>query len=146
MPDKNVQLPDGRVVAFPDSMADADISAVIKKQLGGASSEPSIPKNYGFTAGHMAGQGWEGIKQLGSSLATMGKDILFPEGETEADKLKFLANKYVFDPADREQILAQTAKTPWESLGHSIAQSIPLVGPWAASIGEQAGAGDVGGA
>lgn len=33
MPDKNVQLPDGRVVAFPDSMADADISAVIKKQL-----------------------------------------------------------------------------------------------------------------
>lgn len=33
MPDKNVQLPDGRVVAFPDSMADADISAIIKKQL-----------------------------------------------------------------------------------------------------------------
>lgn len=33
MPDKNVQLPDGRVVAFPDSMADADIAAVIKKQL-----------------------------------------------------------------------------------------------------------------
>jgi hypothetical protein len=33
MPDKNVQLPDGRIVAFPDSMADADISAVIKKQL-----------------------------------------------------------------------------------------------------------------
>lgn len=33
MPDKNVQLPDGRVVSFPDSMADADISAVIKKQL-----------------------------------------------------------------------------------------------------------------
>lgn len=33
MPDKNVQLPDGRVVSFPDSMADADISAVIKKQM-----------------------------------------------------------------------------------------------------------------
>lgn len=33
MPDKNVQLPDGRVVAFPDSMADADISAAIKKDL-----------------------------------------------------------------------------------------------------------------
>jgi hypothetical protein len=37
VPDKNVQLPDGRVVAFPDSMADADISAVIKKQLSGLS-------------------------------------------------------------------------------------------------------------
>lgn len=33
MPHKNVQLPDGRIVAFPDSMADADISAIIKKQL-----------------------------------------------------------------------------------------------------------------
>lgn len=33
MPDKNVQLPDGRVVAFPDSMSDTDISSVIKKQL-----------------------------------------------------------------------------------------------------------------
>lgn len=33
MPDKNVQMPDGRVVAFPDSMADADIAAVIKKQM-----------------------------------------------------------------------------------------------------------------
>jgi hypothetical protein len=33
MPDKTVQLPDGRVVSFPDSMADADIAAVIKKDL-----------------------------------------------------------------------------------------------------------------
>lgn len=32
MPDKNIQMPDGSVIAFPDSMADADISAVIKKQ------------------------------------------------------------------------------------------------------------------
>src|SRR2546429_8589498 len=33
MPDKSVRLPDGRVVAFPDSMADADIAAVIQKQF-----------------------------------------------------------------------------------------------------------------
>jgi len=32
MPDKNVQLPDGRIVSFPDSMNDEDIAAVIKKQ------------------------------------------------------------------------------------------------------------------
>jgi hypothetical protein len=111
-----------------------------------APPQDTIPKNYGFTAHHMAAQGIEGIKQLGSSLYGMGKDILFPEGETEADKLKFLAHKYITDPADREQILARNAKTPWESLGHSIAQSLPLVGPWAASLGEQAGTGDVGGA
>lgn len=41
MPDKNVQLPDGRVVAFPDSMADADIAAVIQKQF--PKKEPSAP-------------------------------------------------------------------------------------------------------
>src|SRR6516165_5071573 len=33
MPDKNVQLPDGRIVAFPDSMSDDDIGNVIKGQL-----------------------------------------------------------------------------------------------------------------
>lgn len=39
MPDKNVQLPDGRVVAFPDSMSDADIAAAIKTHL----STSSVP-------------------------------------------------------------------------------------------------------
>lgn len=32
MPDKNVQMPDGRVIAFPDSMSDASISAVLRRQ------------------------------------------------------------------------------------------------------------------
>lgn len=34
MPDKNVQLPDGRIVAFPDSMADDDIAKVLQTQMG----------------------------------------------------------------------------------------------------------------
>lgn len=40
MPDKNVQLPDGRVVAFPDSMADADINSAIQKELGPPKASP----------------------------------------------------------------------------------------------------------
>ena len=32
MPDKNVQAPDGSVIAFPDGMSDDDISAVMRKQ------------------------------------------------------------------------------------------------------------------
>jgi hypothetical protein len=47
MPDKNVQLPDGRIVAFPDSMADADISAVIKKQLGAPKTERAMQQTMG---------------------------------------------------------------------------------------------------
>lgn len=35
MPDKLVQLPDGRVVAFPDSMSDDEISAAIRADLSG---------------------------------------------------------------------------------------------------------------
>ena len=76
----------------------------------------------------------------------MGKDILFPQGNTESERLKFLANKYIFNPSDVEMQKAQTAKTPLESIGHSVAGAIPLVGPWAASLGEQAGTGDIGGA
>lgn len=50
MPDKNVQLPDGRVVAFPDSMSDDDIGKVIKQQM--APTEPTAaPKEKpGFIA------------------------------------------------------------------------------------------------
>src|SRR5882724_10057823 len=47
MPDKNVQLPDGRVVVFPDSMANADISAVIKKQLGAPKTERAMQQTMG---------------------------------------------------------------------------------------------------
>lgn len=111
-----------------------------------ASEKSATPENYGFTAGHMAKQGWEGLKQLGSSLDEMAKDLVFPKGATEGDKLKYLANKYILDPADREEVLAKNAPDALTSIGHSIAQSIPLVGPWAASLGEQAGTGDVGGA
>lgn len=38
MATKNVQLPDGRVVAFPDSMSDEDISAAIRKDVGDSRS------------------------------------------------------------------------------------------------------------
>lgn len=114
--------------------------------LDAAPAPKGIPQNYGFTAGNMAKQGKEGVKQLGQSLYEMGKDILFPEGESESDKLKWLADKYIFDPADREAFKAQHADSAWESIGHSIASALPLIGPWAASLGEQAGTGDVGGA
>jgi hypothetical protein len=88
----------------------------------------------------------EGAVQLGQGAAGLVKDTLFPQGKTEGEKLSYLGKKYIFDPADAEAKKAQNAATPWESLGHSVAESIPLIGPWAASLGEQAGTGDVGGA
>lgn len=76
MPDKNVQLPDGRVVSFPDSMADADISAVIKKQMAPdkpqstiGPREETVPSHIPFAAqAHQAVQSledWSNMTQEG---------------------------------------------------------------------------------
>jgi len=107
--------------------ADADARGINR-------GDSSIPENYGFTPSNMAGQAWQGTKELTSGLYEMGKDILFPPGATEAEKLKFLAHKYIIDPADEQERKAQTAASPSESVGHSIAAAIPLVGPWAAIL------------
>jgi len=77
-------------------------------------------------------------------------------------RLKWLGEKYITDPYKQEAEKArqleeqsrqeETAGTPGSvshatsAVGHRIASMVPLVGPWAASLGEQAGTGDVGGA
>jgi hypothetical protein len=117
---------------------------VVSRSSG--ASESTIPANYGFTPINMLGQAGEGLFELGKGVYGMGKDILFPEGNTEGERLRFLGNKYIVDPAKAENRKAQNAASPWESVGHSVAAAIPVVGPWAASLGEQAGTGDIGGA
>jgi hypothetical protein len=42
--------------------------------------------------------------------------------------------------------LGNWASRQTESFGHGLAAVVPMVGPWAAGVGEQAGTGDVGGA
>ena len=101
--------------------------------------------NAGFTPGNMAGQAWEGLKQMGGAAVGAAKDALDPRIPVIQGPDSLL-HKYVTGPAEVEQQKARTAKTPLESLGHSAAEAIPIVGPWAASLGEQAGTGDVGGA
>jgi hypothetical protein len=99
-----------------------------------------------FTGDNMLSNAKQGLYDLGRGAASMGKDVLFPPGKDEGEKLSWLAHKYITDPADREQEKARNAQTPLESIGHSMAEAIPFVGPWAAGLGEQAGTGDVGGA
>ncbi len=108
-------------------------------------SEQSKPYA-GFGASNLGSQAWQGAKQLAGGLYETGKDVLFPQGNTEGQRLSFLAHKYVLDPADAENKKARTASSPTESIGHSAAAALPFIGPWAANLGEQAGTGDVGGA
>lgn len=102
-------------------------------------NSPVAKPYYGFTPSNMATQAVQGVKELGSGI----KDTVHDIGNLSWSDL---AKKYLFDPADAESKKAQTAKTSSESVGHSVAAAIPLLGPWAASLGEQAGTGDVGGA
>ncbi len=102
--------------------------------------ERNAPTPYlGFGLSNLAENAKRGLSELGSGALEMGKDIIAPPGQTEGDRLSYLGNKYIFNPADREAKLAQTAPNDIESFGHSLAESIPIVGPWAASLGEQAG-------
>lgn len=71
--------------------------------------------------------------------ASMGKEILFPEGDTEVAKVKDIAKKLIIDPATKMEMKAQTAKTPAESLGYSIAEGLPVIGPYIADTSEQVG-------
>ena len=115
-----------------------------------------IPENYGFTPRHMAGAAWEGLGNIASGVYGLGKDliatktpILIPDepgvkmSDPNADTL---VSKYITRPAAAEHHKAVTAPTGIESIGHSVAEAIPIIGPIAAHIAERAGTGDVGGA
>jgi hypothetical protein len=137
--------PDGTIGYVPGDRAKDAIAAGGKIQPI-SSPQTNVAENYGFTGSNMLSQAKEGLKQMGSGLYQMGKDVLMPPGNTEAERLEFLKNKYVINPAEREQYLATNSRSPIEAAGHTLASDIPLIGPWAAGLGEQAGTGDVGGA
>src|ERR1041384_6139016 len=46
MSDKVVQLPDGKVVSFPDTMSDANIALAIKQNLGGAPHQETFGETF----------------------------------------------------------------------------------------------------
>lgn len=113
-------------------------------------------KKSSFGVAHMLGEAGTGIGELAKGLKNTAVDVLNPELTPEQEKQgalgregsrwSNLADKYIFNPADEQAKKAQTSTSPWESLGHSVAETLPIVGPWAANLGEQAGTGDVGGA
>ncbi len=105
------------------------------------------PKDYGFTGGNMLrglGEGAKGIFTGGYGLA---KDIATNPNWVIGPDSTY--DKFIDRPATAE---AEKAKSLWNSghgvqaAGHALAGALPMVGPWAAHLGEKAGTGDVGGA
>jgi hypothetical protein len=111
------------------------------------SDEGHLPTAYGFTLSNLASNAWEGAKSVVKGTAAVASDLANNPNWIEGPNSTL--NKFVFKPADAE---ADKAKELWnqgrysEALGHGLAAGVPLVGPAAAQLGEQAGTGDVGGA
>lgn len=141
--------------------------APMKPPTNFEAARPPIPENYGFTPGNVAKNVVKGAADLAQSGYDLGKDVLFSEGKDKEGNethglggLVGLNAEGHFDPLNRVNTLTQKyitdpAVAEWNKgdeeggtagVGHKAAAMLPLVGPWAASLGEQAGTGDVGGA
>lgn len=146
VPAHPVKAPDGSVRLIP-------VTRLAEAQKAGGTIMPleapekSIPAMYGFTAGNMLKNAWEGAKSVVAGAAEIGQDLatnpnwIIGENST--------AKKFVTNPAGAEAQKATDAFKKGhyaEAAGHELAGAIPLIGPAAAQIGEQAGTGDVGGA
>jgi hypothetical protein len=131
--------------------------------------ESMQPQEYiGLPNTRLMKEAGKGALGLGKSLAGGAYDTLFGEVNPESGKieehgpgaligmntqgevapiqrLNALTQQFVTDPA-----VAEWQKGDEEGglpgIGHKAAAALPLVGPWAAGLGERAGTGDVGGA
>jgi len=108
---------------------------------------PEFPKWMGFTPENVAKNAWQGAKDLASGTFQFGKDVVEnPNWFTGKDST---LSKFIDKPSENEVIRAgEKLNTghPIQAYGHSLASVVPLVGPWAANLGEQSGKGDIGGA
>lgn len=93
---------------------------------------------YGFDPSHMAVQAGTGLKELAGGALDMGAGLLTHPIDT--------VKHGIIAPMNAEWDKARTAPTMSEAVGHGLASLLPMVGPFAANLGEQAGTGDVGGA
>lgn len=112
----------------------------------------TIPEDYGFTPGNILSHAWQGVKNVGgfakdlaSDISNEKKPLLFGGAEEGPEESTF--HKYVIHPSEDQFKEAQSGdQTGLESIGHSVAGALPMIGPWVAGHAKQAGTGDIGGA
>lgn len=110
---------------------------------------------------NLAKNAWTGVKQFGEGTWNFGKQVADPSvpvigsthwqnGKVEVDPSSLLGAVTAGLPEEQKkasELWQQPGVGPkFEAAGHELASYIPFIGPWAASLGEQAGTGDVGGA
>lgn len=137
-------------------------------------ADQQIPKWFGFTPSNVAANAWSGAKGLVTGIASLGKDLASNPNWFEGSGSTY--DKFIAKPAEQQvvqarQVLNNTPLPPSQepplstmglgerirelgrnmsilgpASGHALASAIPMIGPWAAGLGKQAGSGDVGGA
>lgn len=149
MASKNVQLPDGRIVAFPDSMSDDAISAVIQKELG-PPAKPSAASRFASSAADSSGLSMAGHAiahpiEMVSNVA----EALNPNTSTE----NFDKNPIVQGTRGAVGNTVDNARQAWKdarsgntagAITHGIS-AIPIVGPTIDKEEDQYSKGDYAG-
>jgi hypothetical protein len=146
VPAHPVQGPDGTTRMIPVTRLGEAVQAG-GKIINSPVPEGQLPAYYGFTLGNVASNVWEGAKSVVQGTYALGKDLLQNPNWVEGDTSTL--HKFVEQPMlDQSKKAAQSFSegNRVEGIGHTIASGLPLIGPWAASLGEQAGTGDIGGA
>lgn len=107
------------------------------------------PQNYGFTPGNILSNAYEGAKGVVGGTVALAKDLASnPNWFESTPGRESTMDKFVINPMMNEGMQAQQAFRQGrvsEGLAHGLASGIPFVGPFAASLGQQAGTGDIGG-
>ncbi len=133
---------------IPESQVNNAVAA--GGRLYSPTADDLMPKWYGFTPSNVASNVWQGAKGMVTGAYQLGKDLVNnPDWVTGPNSTY---EKFVGAPAAAQ---AEQASALWQqpgiapkiqAAGHELAGALPLVGPWAANLGTQAGTGDIGGA
>lgn len=142
--------PDGKTGYIPSDRVQDAVKAGAK--FGSPDAQTSIPKDYGFTAGNVLHNVGTGLEQIGQGVVRGLSDIggaILPQ-KLGGDPLNNLSLVHdIVDPMQADFAKAKDAATKGQTpqeIGYAIASALPVIGPYAANLGEQAGTGDVGGA
>jgi hypothetical protein len=145
-PGVRFQAPDGKVRYVPADQSQDAINAG-GKLLPFEQQDQGVKAWYGFTPSNVAKNAWEGFKGIVGGTYDVAKDLVNNSDWVQGDDSTL--HKFVKAPSDDQVKKASKALESGnrvEAAGHILASALPLVGPWAAGLGEQAGTGDIGGA
>lgn len=119
---------------------------------GGRIDFPShdIAKWYGFSPSNVLSNTWQQFKGFYTGAKDIAVDLASnPNWVSGTPERPSTLEKFVEQPMEQQVVKAGQAFNQGDTLagvGHGLASGVPLIGPWAASLGEQAGSGDIGGA